>query len=141
MIKRAIILSVLLALGQISFAQHYTVEINGSGFESSEGQAMIRIFNQEDGFPREGKKAYKVLKVAISNKTCQAKVDLPKGDYAFIIIHDENKNDDIDKNWLGMPSEALGVSNYPKLSKPDFKKAKQLINSNVKINIKVDSIL
>jgi uncharacterized protein (DUF2141 family) len=36
---------------------------------------------------------------------------LPPGDYAFGIFHDENQNNEIDKNWMGIPSEGFAFSN------------------------------
>ncbi len=37
--------------------------------------------------------------------------DLVQGDYALRFFHDENNNGVMDKNWLGIPTEAFGFSN------------------------------
>ena len=50
--------------------------------------------------------------------------DFPAGTYAVIVIHDENSNNDLDSNMLGIPSEGLSFSNYDgNLSEPTFKEA------------------
>jgi uncharacterized protein (DUF2141 family) len=37
--------------------------------------------------------------------------NLVQGDYALRFFHDENNNGVMDKNWLGIPTEAFGFSN------------------------------
>ena len=37
--------------------------------------------------------------------------DLPEGEYAISIFHDENNNNELDTNFLGIPKEGLGASN------------------------------
>jgi uncharacterized protein (DUF2141 family) len=39
---------------------------------------------------------------------------LPPGRYAVSVYLDENGNRKLDTNWLGMPKEAVGVSNNPR---------------------------
>lgn len=44
------------------------------------------------------------------------------GIYAIALYHDVNSNLNLDKNWLGIPSEPIGISNNPKsrLGPPKF---------------------
>jgi uncharacterized protein (DUF2141 family) len=51
--------------------------------------------------------------------------DLPEGEYAIGIIHDENKNEKLDKNLLGIPIEGYGFSNNASgfLGSPKFEQA------------------
>jgi uncharacterized protein (DUF2141 family) len=51
--------------------------------------------------------------------------NLTPGAYAVIIFHDENDNGKLDKNPLGMPTEAYAISNNARsfLSAPHFKDA------------------
>lgn len=37
--------------------------------------------------------------------------DLSPGEYALAAFHDENANNDLDRNFLGIPSEGTGASN------------------------------
>ena len=47
--------------------------------------------------------------------------ELPPGDYAATVLHDENKNNSMDTNLIGIPTEGYGVTNNPK---PRFRAAK-----------------
>lgn len=40
------------------------------------------------------------------------KFTLPPGTYGFTLIDDENHNGDIDYNWIGLPKEGFGFSDY-----------------------------
>ena len=39
--------------------------------------------------------------------------DLPPGTYAVQVMHDENENNKLDTNFLGIPTEGYGFSNNP----------------------------
>ncbi len=83
--------------------------------ENSTGQVILDIFSSETGFPTKPEKAMKRVKATIKNKTASFNIlDLPKGEYAFVIIRDENMNNELDANWIGMPSEGLGFRIMPR---------------------------
>ena len=48
--------------------------------------------------------------------------NVPPGTYAIAVVHDTNGNGRADTNFLGMPTEGVGVSNnvMPRLSVPSF---------------------
>jgi uncharacterized protein (DUF2141 family) len=52
--------------------------------------------------------------------------DLPAGFYAVSVFHDENMNEKLDKNFMGVPKEGYGASNNPKkkMGPPNFDEAK-----------------
>ena len=101
--------------------------IRMSGFRSADGQVLIAVYRGEDGFPGEPAKAWKSVAVKISGD--RASVDLrevPPGEYAFAIVHDENGNNQMDTSWIGIPTEGLGTSNHAKgrMGPPKYKDAK-----------------
>ena len=50
--------------------------------------------------------------------------DLPPGEYALMVYHDENENGRIDKNYSGVPREPLGFSNlYRPKGPPSYLRA------------------
>ena len=51
--------------------------------------------------------------------------NLPAGTYAIGAFHDENANDHLDTNVLGLPTEGYALSNgvRPVMSKPTFQQA------------------
>ena len=57
--------------------------------------------------------------------------NIPAGDYAMSVMHDVNKNGELDKNSIGIPKEGFGFSNdaLGKFGPPKFKEAKFTIPS------------
>jgi len=50
--------------------------------------------------------------------------DIPAGEYALLVYYDENANLEIDKNFIGIPTEPLGFSNdYRPKGPPSFTRA------------------
>lgn len=50
--------------------------------------------------------------------------DIPAGEYALLVYHDENENRGIDKNFIGIPTEPLGFSNgYRPKGPPSYTRA------------------
>lgn len=51
--------------------------------------------------------------------------NLPAGDYAVLVTHDENDNGTLDTNLVGIPVEGYGFSNNPRVQrKPTFDEAR-----------------
>lgn len=57
--------------------------------------------------------------------------DLPHGTFAVSVLHDENGNGKMDKNFVGMPKEGYSASNNPKKKRraPTFDEAKFSLTS------------
>lgn len=50
--------------------------------------------------------------------------DIPAGEYALLVYHDENDNLKMDKNFIGIPTEPLGFSNsYQPKGPPSYSRA------------------
>ncbi len=50
--------------------------------------------------------------------------NVPPGEYALLVYHDENNNERIDKNFIGIPKEPLGFSNsYEPKGPPSYSRA------------------
>jgi len=85
----------------------------------------------------------KVLHLPPGGTTPGQIADLPKGEYALVVYHDENGNGRLDKNFIGIPNEPLGFSNryWPK-GPPTFTKAAfKLDREETKaIDVKLQSI-
>jgi outer membrane protein len=65
--------------------------------------------------------------------------NVPAGDVAVLVYVDENENGLIDKNFIGIPREPLGLSNnYRPKGPPAFKRAKFRISDNELTTIDVE---
>ena len=107
---------------------------------SEKGSVFCNIFSSSDGFPSKDAKAVARTSAKISKGKAFCKFpDIAAGDYAVVTYHDEDNNGKLNKNFLGIPSEGLGVSNDEPSRPPKFDKAKFHYDGgkkNIKINIK-----
>lgn len=93
-----------------------TLTIKVTGARNAKGRIGIALFQGEAGFPGDTSKALRVQQAEIDGKTLSAQVtlkDIPQGEYAVSVFHDENMNGKLDKNMLGIPKEGYGASNNP----------------------------
>ncbi len=108
--------------------QPVTVTVKISGFKGTEGQALIALYDSEQTWLKIRKAAQIVrTKITGAGMTIEFK-DVKPGVYAVSVIHDENKNDELDMRWLPWPKpkEGVAVSNDPenKVGPPKWEGAK-----------------
>lgn len=99
------------------------------------------LYNKDGPIPDEDYKNYfKIDKTTIENGKAEITFsNLPKGNYAVNILHDENKNGKIDKGFI-LPKEGIGFSNFTSIgltNRPNFNKASFELNQNKTIRVKV----
>lgn len=102
------------------------------GFENDEGKAMIALFNSEETYSENGEK-FKYVAAEIKDSKAEWTIeDLPFGEYAIKLYHDENENMELDRNMLGIPSETFGFSNNAtgNFGPADYEDAKFMFNSS-----------
>ena len=102
-----------------------TLSFHASGFTHNKGKAVIFLFRKSDAIP---KSPFLTTSASIVNGNALITFpDLPYGEYAAILLHDENNNGEIDHSF-GIPSEPLGYTNNWTLSlfsgMPSFQKLK-----------------
>lgn len=111
------------------------------GFENKKGDCRFAINNSEELHEREDT-VFIGLVFPIKNDTVVVEIDsLNYGWYAIKVLHDENRNTELDTNFLGIPAENFGYSNNASgwFGPPSWEKAKFLLNQEVmKIEIQVD---
>ena len=119
----------------------YNLNIEVSKMKNYKGQILIALFDKSGSFP----KPKVVLKKGTIAKIDNKKVfytfkNVPKGVYAVSLVHDENSNEKMDTNFIGMPKEGYGASNNPKnrFSPPTFKQAKFNFTKTTDIKIFID---
>jgi uncharacterized protein (DUF2141 family) len=93
-----------------------TLRIHVDGLRNSNGNLGSVLFTSADGWPDDTKKAFRVGPAPIPPGTRKATAvweNLPPGNYGVAVIHDENSNARLDKNFLGIPKEGFGFANNP----------------------------
>jgi uncharacterized protein (DUF2141 family) len=122
---------VLYILLSIIFSPLYSqensdLEIKIEGLRNTQGKLSITLFNNEKGFPDNADKAFKLQTIDLSkDPPVFIFKRLPGGDYAYAILHDEDNNNEMNKNMLGIPREGFGFSNNyrPRIKNPSFNDA------------------
>ncbi|QRR02427.1 DUF2141 domain-containing protein [Dyadobacter sandarakinus] len=106
-----------------ALVQAQNISMTISNIKSRDGQILVAVFTNQQNFKDE-KAAFKhqFSKTSVSNGILKVNFDLPAGTYGIALIDDQNKNGKLDKNFVGIPKEGVGFSNFylSGVSKPDF---------------------
>ncbi|HYG01547.1 MAG TPA: DUF2141 domain-containing protein [Chryseosolibacter sp.] len=105
-----------------------SLEVTVQNLKNDQGDIRIGIF-QEDKFLKDA--VFGKIKKASKGKVVVQFTDLPPGEYALSVIHDENSNQELDSNAVGIPKEgfAFGNNSTGFFGPPSFENAKFLIES------------
>lgn len=115
--------------------EFHSLTISFRGIKNNKGAIFVGVHNQKNNFL---KKHYKEAIVKITNnKAFVIFKGLPPGEYAVSAFHDENNNNKMDTNFLGIPIEPIGISNDAKgfMGPPKYKHAKFLITTDITTHI------
>lgn len=128
----------LCALASPAHADDVTITLQG--VKKNTGQVVLCLWTKEDGFPDcESGKAVKRIVVPASATTARFE-NIAAGTYAVSAFHDANGNNKLDSNFIGLPLEAVGMSNNPKLNGPPrFKPARFQVAGATRIAIRLQN--
>ena len=100
-----------------------TVVVEVEGLRNTEGRLFISLYNNAEDFPEVNKEYLIIVVDPIPHKNVKVRFEnIPYGDYAMAMFHDEDRSGNIKKNFLGIPKEGYCFSrNFkPVMSAPDF---------------------
>ncbi len=104
-----------------------TIRVEVRDLRSDRGTVYCSIFAAPgEGFPGEAARAAKRIAAKPRNGKALCEFNgLSAGVYAAALIHDENDNQKLDTNWIGLPIEGYGVSRDARamFGPPPFKDA------------------
>jgi uncharacterized protein (DUF2141 family) len=115
----------------------YELTLIVKNIRNDKGRLAAQLLNEEEQ-EIEGRHIY--IKDKVASTVFRS---LPEGKYAIRIFHDENQNDKMDFNWIGIPKEGYGFSGNPKshFRSPAIKELLFQIDSDKKITINLIYIL
>lgn len=88
-----------------------SINLEITGFDSNEGTVKIALFNSYESYTKTGK-TFKTADVKIvGNKAKVSFENIPYGEYAVTLFHDENDNNEFDTGLFGIPTEGYAFSN------------------------------
>lgn len=101
-----------------------TITVTVDGLRNQNGYVAVALHDGESEFP-DGE-PYQAQYVEAGKGSVEVVFkDVPAGQYAIAVMHDENGNEDMDFNEYGMPLEGFGFSNEAKaeMGPPGFDEA------------------
>ncbi|MCA0900861.1 DUF2141 domain-containing protein [Microbulbifer agarilyticus] len=124
------------ATGVSEIAEAVSSEADGEGIaavtltianiQSQVGKLYISVYDSKDTFLSETK-VYELIAGLenLQNGQLEVMMTLPYGALAIAVHHDNNANGEMDRNFIGIPKEPVGLSNghVPKFGPPKFSKA------------------
>ncbi len=102
------------------------LRVHITGLRNTEGTVHLGLYNHPDAFPKpKATVRDQVVPAALSASQAVIFGDLPPGEYALAMYHDENSNGAFDQGLLGWPLEGFGFSQgaRPFLGPPSFSSA------------------
>ena len=118
----AVAAAAVLAAGSASAAR---IIVTIDGLKSSQGNVFVGLYASPAKF-LQGNQCDAQRRVKASTAPITVVFDnLPAGTYAVGAFHDENANDHLDTNFLGLPIEGYALSNGVRavMAKPTFQQA------------------
>ena len=118
----ALAVASVLAAGEASAAR---IVVTVSGLKNANGGVYVGLYATPSKFLN-GTQVDAMKKVRASTGPITVTFDnLPPGTYAVGSYHDENNNDHLDTDFIGLPSEGYALSNGVRavFSKPNFHEA------------------
>jgi uncharacterized protein (DUF2141 family) len=122
-------------------ADNCTLVIHVTGFRNQKGVTGGTLFTSPNGWPEDNDKAYRHARFPITGDHATLTFEhLPANRYAVGVLHDENSNHKLDRNFLRIPKEGFGFANNPHvgLSTPKWEDAAVNVTCPVtEINIRL----
>jgi uncharacterized protein (DUF2141 family) len=118
------------------------ISVTIKDIKTSKGQILMGIYKDDVSFDKElPYKKVQAFKTKISNGTLLVELKLEPGKYGISLMDDENFNGKMDYNFIGIPKEGFGFSNYyhtglsrPKLNSFAFE---VMDNRSTKVEVKM----
>lgn len=130
----------LLMLPLLAEAQLATLTVTVRGLGPASGAVEVSVFNSSDSFM--------ITPLLQKNESAEGKEELVfefsgllDGQYALVVVHDENGNGVLDTGFLGFGGESYGYSNNPAtlLGRPSFEAASFTVGADdLDIDITLD---
>ncbi len=111
-----LILSFLLTVIIYGNDEKYELNLTVKNIRNNKGLVAVQLLDEED-------QVIDARYISIKDKIASTIFhNISPGKYAIKIFHDENKNEKMDLNWLGIPKEGFGFSLNPEIiiGQPDI---------------------
>ena len=124
---------------EFSKYSEFDIEVVVKDIRNEKGKVLLSVYDQAEGFPGKSEYAIETHSADIKEGKAIFQFSLPAGEYALSVLHDENGNNELDANFIGMPKEGIGVSLNPKsfMGPPKYEKSKFSLDKDRRLEIKM----
>lgn len=122
-------------------AQAADLTVRITGLTPVTGNVHAALYNKAETFPKPKGMVEDIITPAADTYVDVVFKNIPPGDYALAVFHDENLNGEFDQGLFDFPLEGFAFSNgaKPGLSAPDFEDAAVTVSGeNTMTEIKMD---
>lgn len=121
----------------LSLLAQNTISVHVKNVNSTQGDVNVALYNSDEAFLSfDG--VLKTSSVPAQKGIVTLHIaDLPIGEYALAVFHDENGNGKLDTNWLGIPKEKVAFSRakMKTFGPPKYKECAFRVTSDYEISI------
>ena len=139
-LKRASIgfMGALLTMGAINSAAHATdLTLTIGNIRDDNGHVLVALYQGQEAYKSNETDLHQMVKAA-KGEAQMVFENLSPGEYAIKMFHDENDNQKLDFNVLGIPKESYGFSNnVGRFGEPEFNEARFVIDEE-NLSIQID---
>lgn len=117
----------------------FNLTVNVTNVKSTDGKISVAAYDRAAGFLKFDKVFMAQTAPAEKGSTKVIIKDLPESTYALAVFHDENANDKLDTNFIGIPKEPLGFSigKMKTLGPPSFDECSFELTSDQSISVPI----
>jgi uncharacterized protein (DUF2141 family) len=135
--KQILFTFTLLTFSFLMLAQTANITLVVKGAEEAKGNMSVALYDNEDDFPERDNYFQAEDVPMTSTSFSYVFKDVPYGSYAIAVYHDLDKNQELNKSWLGIPKEPYAFSNNARgrTGPPDFEEAMFTVSGDMEVVI------
>ena len=126
-------------LQQANFAALSDESVTVDEIKVNDGSIVLALYDTAGGFLEDDYVYKYCIRKADRGEVICLLENVPAGKYAIAVYHDKNNNKELDTNWIGIPKEAYGFSNNPKirLRPPNFTECSFTLKADKSLSIRL----
>lgn len=99
-----------LVFGGYCYSQNIEITVTVTNIAVNGGKVYLALFSNANSFAKETPEF--AFEIPDSSASAVQVISVPSGEYVVFVFQDANKNGKMDSNFLGIPKELIGISNY-----------------------------
>lgn len=117
---------ILVATTQSLGQQQMDLQI--SNIKKGSGEVVIELYDKESEWLE---KPFREVKLSPGDELQTVSFDIPHGNYAISMYQDTNENEELDRNFIGIPKEPVAFgNNHRPFGEPDFESSSVTFDVN-----------